>query len=148
APALSADQASVADSVRLALTGDAGQRVLMAWHLGWDPAWQASGKAWIAPVLAQLLDDPYAAVRCVAERSLRRLAPALVPADYDYTLSPEQRPPVRDAVFARWLQDSRAARVGNQPGATRVRPDNPGATQEDFARLRGQRDDRAVRLRE
>src|SRR5439155_2654029 len=68
-PSFAEDQTEVAEAVRLALAGDAGQRVLVAWHLGWEPAWQAGGKSWIPPVLAQLLDDPYAAVRCVAERS-------------------------------------------------------------------------------
>src|SRR2546423_9712951 len=79
-PDLSEDQTAVADAVRLALAGDAGQRVLVAWHLSWGPALQVAGKSWGSPVLAQLLDDPYAAVRCVAGRSLKQIAPRIMPA--------------------------------------------------------------------
>ncbi|HET6408369.1 MAG TPA: cytochrome c3 family protein, partial [Chthoniobacteraceae bacterium] len=60
-------------AIRLALAGDGGQRALVAWHFGWPPAQQASGTNWVAPLLGQLLDDPYAAVRIVAERSARSL---------------------------------------------------------------------------
>ncbi|PYL01066.1 MAG: hypothetical protein DME19_02960 [Verrucomicrobia bacterium] len=43
----------MADAVRLALAGDAGQRVLVAWHFSWEPALQVAGRSWIPPVLAQ-----------------------------------------------------------------------------------------------
>ena len=55
------------------LSGDAGQRALMAWSYGWEPAKQASGDNWQAPYLAQLLEDPYHAIRFMAHRSLRDL---------------------------------------------------------------------------
>ena len=48
------------------------QRATAAWHFGWEPAMQASGKNFQAPLLARSLDDPYAAVRYLAERSLRK----------------------------------------------------------------------------
>jgi len=41
--------------------------------MAWKPAQQATGTDWIAPYLAQLLDDPYDAVRFGAARSLRSL---------------------------------------------------------------------------
>src|SRR2546427_480239 len=81
-----------------------------AHDLGWEPALQASGRMWIPPVLGPLLDDPYAAVRCVAERSLKRLAPSLIPAGYDYTGSPDSRPPIQAQVFERWSQEMAADR--------------------------------------
>ena len=102
APRFSAEQGEIADSVRLGVSGDAGQRALMAWHFGWKPALQTSGTEWIAPVLARLLDDDYAAVRCVAERSLKQWGPDLVPANYDYTVSPDSRPPVQEMILERW----------------------------------------------
>jgi len=109
APGLSAIETNLADSVRLALSGDAGQRVLLAWHFGWEPALKVSGKSWGVPVLAELLDDPYAAVRCVAERSLTRVAPSLVPAGYDFTISPELRKPVGPSVVDEWKKSFEGA---------------------------------------
>ena len=55
------------------LRGDAGQRALIAWSMGWTPAREASGAGWMAPFLSTLLIDPYAAIRYIAGRSLRRL---------------------------------------------------------------------------
>ena len=86
--------------LRLLATQDSARS--MAWHFGWEPAVQVSGASWIPPVLAQLLDDPYAAVRCVAERSLKQVAPSLIPADYDYTAPPDSRPSVQGLVLERW----------------------------------------------
>jgi len=102
---------------------------------------------WIAPVLGQLLDDPYAAVRCVAERSLKRLAPGLIPADYDYTAAPDSRPPIQTQVFERWRREMSTDRDQSLPAHTLVQVDVT-AMQNGFQRLIGQRDDRAVRLRE
>ena len=146
-PVFSRDQTEIGDAVRLALTGDAGQRVLIAWHFGWEPALQASGRMWIPPVLGQLLDDPYAAVRFVAERSLKRLAPSLIPASYDYTGAPDSRPPIQAQVFERWSREMSANRDQNLPTHTLV-PVDVTVMQDDFQRLIRQRDDRAVRLRE
>ena len=76
------------------LTGDAGQRVIAAWHFGWGPAIQASGKelgtAWIVPRLAHVLDDPYPAVRWVGWQSLKAL-PGVTKFDYDFDGTAEHR---------------------------------------------------------
>ncbi len=58
------------------LSGDAGERILYAWHLGWEPARKASGDDWTTALLAGLLEDPYSAVRAVAWRALRTDPPA------------------------------------------------------------------------
>jgi predicted CXXCH cytochrome family protein len=147
-PDLSPDQTVVADSVRLALSGDAGQRVLVAWHFGWEPALKASGTSWIPPVLSQLLDDSYAAVRCVAERSLRLVAPNLLPAGYDYTAPAVSRSPVRADLWKRWSQEISGAPGLVPPATTLVRRDGITAMEEGFQRLTRQRDERPVRLRE
>ena len=81
-PSLGQDEASVAASVLWALKGDAAQRVTVAWHMGWDAATAASG-SWTAAYLAQLLTDPYSAVRQVAYRSIVRL-PGFAAFRYDY----------------------------------------------------------------
>jgi predicted CXXCH cytochrome family protein len=146
-PDLTKGQTEVGDAVQLALAGDAGQRVLIAWHLGWEPALQASGRAWIPPVLSQLLDDPYAAVRCVAERSFKRLEPKLIPAGYDYTAAPNSRAPIQTQVLERWGRETSAEAGQNLPAHTLVQAD-VRVMQDNFRRLIVQRDDRAVRLRE
>jgi predicted CXXCH cytochrome family protein len=147
-PDLSVEQSEVADAVRLALAGDAGQRALMAWHLSWEPAVNVSRKSWIPPVLAQLLDDPYGAVRCVAERSMKQVAPSLLPADYDYTVTPGSRGPVEASVLERWKNEFLSGRDRSLPEHTLVRWNDLTAMREGFGRLSRQRDDRAVRLRE
>jgi predicted CXXCH cytochrome family protein len=148
-PKLTEDQVAVADAVRLALAGDAGQRVLVAWHLSWEPALQVAGKSWVPPVLAGLLDDPYAAVRCVAERSLKQVAPGLLPAGYDFTVSPDSRPPVQAMVVEQWNKEVGAG-AGDQklPVSTLVRVSDPKAMETEFQRLIVQRDKKPVRLRE
>lgn len=148
APELSLVETNLADSVRLALAGDAGQRVLLAWHLGWAPALQASGNSWVAPVLAELLDDPYSAVRCVAERSLNQVAPGLVPAGYDYTLPRESRSPVQAAVVEKWRREFETAKSPAAPVATLVEPGDISGMREAFQRLIRLRDQKPVRLRE
>jgi predicted CXXCH cytochrome family protein len=146
-PQLSPDQTEVADSVRLALAGDAGQRALMAWHLSWEPAVQGSGKDWIPPILARLLDDPYAAVRCVAERSLRQ-AGNFLPADYDYTQQIESRRPFEPLVVELWSKELSLVRDPSLPLQTLVRRNDSISMRTGFERLTRQRDERPVRLRE
>jgi len=71
------------------LRGDAAQRVISAWHFGWQPALQASGTNWPAPLLAHLLADPYGVVRYVAEHSLRKL-PGFADFHYDFLASQDE----------------------------------------------------------
>ena len=79
--------ADVAASIEWLLQGDAAQRIVTAWHYGWQPAQAASGSSWESPLLAQLLSDPYSAVRLVAGRSLKSL-PNMADLKYDF-LAPE-----------------------------------------------------------
>lgn len=60
--------AVVADAVK----GDASQRVLAAWHLGWKEGMAASGTSWQPLILAEGLTDPYAVVRYVSYQSLKK----------------------------------------------------------------------------
>jgi len=76
--------------VELALAGDAGQRALIAWHMGWEPARQASGDDWLAPYLAILMGDDYPAVRFIAHRSLRQIG-GYESVAYDSEMPPEER---------------------------------------------------------
>lgn len=93
-PPLQADEVSAA--LRWLLSGDAGQRALLAWHFGWAPAHAASGSGWQAFSLAVLLEDPYPAVRLIAARSLRRLAELEAQATPSYASSDLRRTLRRD----------------------------------------------------
>ena len=72
-PRLTNDQRCIAVFILWILSGDAGQRALVAWSMGWQSAQQASGSHWMGSYFAQLLEDPYDAVRFAAYRSLRQL---------------------------------------------------------------------------
>lgn len=72
-PELSKDEKEVAASLLWILKGDASQRALVAWSMGWPVAQAISGTNWQMPFVAQLLDDPYLAIRYIARRSLRSL---------------------------------------------------------------------------
>jgi len=80
---LTDDQKRVSAALLWLLKGHAAQRVIAAWHLGWQPAQQVSGVGWLAPSLAQLLSDPYGVVRYVAEHALRTI-PGFEGIDYDF----------------------------------------------------------------
>jgi hypothetical protein len=88
-----AGEPDVSSALLLALTGDAGQRAIVAQAMGWKPAQQASGTDWMLPHLAQLLDDPYDAVRFIAGRSLQTL-PEFGSFEYDFAAAADRR---RDA---------------------------------------------------
>jgi nitrate/TMAO reductase-like tetraheme cytochrome c subunit len=81
---LERDDHEIAAGAKWLLKGDAGQRATVAWSMGWAPAQKAAGREWFAPYLAVLLNDPYAAVRFAAWKSLRTL-PGFEQFSYDYT---------------------------------------------------------------
>ena len=137
-PELTGTQREVSAVALWALRGDAGQRALAAWHLGWGPAQAVGGSQWQAAILAELLQDPYAAVRHVAARALRRLPGVGVVIDPDG--APAERAAVREAVIA------------GQPRAAVDRSRLLGADglpdQAAIAGLLAGRDERPVDLRE
>lgn len=138
---------SVSHILQLALSGDAGQRALAAWHLGWSEAQLASGTNWIAPVLAQLLDDPYAAVRLVAERSARTIN--LLPENYEFVTDPARRAPVRDEIIKRWFLSAEQLRFSPaQQNRVLAWPRDQARLAHALEELQSRRDDRPMRLRE
>ena len=100
-PKLATDDDQIAASLLWLLRGDAAQRVITAWHFGWAPAQTASGRDWLAPFMAQLLNDPYSAVRFVAYRTLRGL-PGFADFSYDYVGDLEQRAAAVQSALLRW----------------------------------------------
>jgi hypothetical protein len=142
---LGADESSIAMSILWALRGDAGQRAILAQAMGWPPAQQASGTAWMAPYLSQLLDDPYDAVRFIAGRSITTL-PGFESFRYDF-VQPSKSRYDRQLEAMRFWDRERAGRAS--AGAPGLLLDEAGRLQvsEVLRILRG-RDNRRVLLRE
>ncbi len=105
--ALADDERSISAAVLWILRGDAVQRTILGWHLGWRPAREASGESWLPPYLAQLLADPYAVTRQVAYRSLRTF-PGFGAFAYDYTAAPAVHEEKAAEVMALWRRSGGA----------------------------------------
>lgn len=101
---MSKEQAELPASMLWMLKGDAVQRVVTAWHVGWKPATQAGSTDWLAPVIAALLNDPYPAVRFVAGKSLNQLQ-HFADFDYDFIVPDESRAQAVSTVAEIWLRN-------------------------------------------
>lgn len=146
APKLAEADAKYAASVRWALEGDAAQRALMAWNLGWEPARKASGEDWIVPLLVQLAGDPYDAVRMIASRSLRTFQ-AYESTDFLPVGEASTRDAARAAALAGWR--SRARPGGDEERRAAVLLDANGLVrEEEFQQLLKRRNNRRVQLAE
>ncbi len=99
--ALSDDDRNIAASVLWSIKGDAGQRALMAWAMGWRTAQEAAGTDWIPAHLSALLDDQYDAVRFIAYRSMRSL-PGFATFAGDFLASPAQRQSDIAGILRQW----------------------------------------------
>lgn len=144
-PEMSEDDQSVSASVLWLLRGDAGQRALIAWSMGWQPAREASGSEWMGPFLAQLLEDPYDAVRFIAHRSLRRL-PRFGDFEYDFMAPENERTAAKLRALDIW---ERLPTASDRPKRTAILFDSSGALKQDiFNRLLKLRNNRPVFLLE
>jgi len=143
---LNSDEESVSAALLSLLKGDAGQRALAAWSMGWEPAQEASGKKWIAPFLAPLLEDPYSAVRYIAYRSLRKALPESKELDFDFTGPREQQARAHERAIQIWKN---AQSVGLDRTGTNILIEATGALQQDVIdRLLKQRNNRSMDLQE
>jgi hypothetical protein len=142
---LSSDDNEIAAAIRWLVSGDAGQRALIADAMGRPEAVRASGSDWLAPYLAHSLEDPYSAVRFIAGRSLRRL-PGFADLEYDFLARPSSRNRARTRALATWHLGAGTA-LGE--GRSQLLLTEGDLTKSDtFSRLVSQRDDRPVDLRE
>jgi nitrate/TMAO reductase-like tetraheme cytochrome c subunit len=142
-PSLPADDERISAAAKWLLSGDAGQRGIVAWAMGWKPAQEASGTEWLAPYLAVTLNDPYSAVRYVAWKSLLTL-PGFADFAFDYT-APDDA--TFDAAQRAYGQAMRRRRPGDPapPPATLI--DRSGRFfPSDYDRLLDQRDNRPIFL--
>ena len=140
---LTQEQKTVSAEVLWLLKGHAAQRAITAWHVGWEPALQASGADWLAPFQAQLLADPYGVVRYVAEHSLRKL-PGYEQFHYDF-LAPqnELRLSVQKAVD-QW----QARSAPNLRGGQILLEQNGQLMEQRVRELLAERDNRTVIIKE
>ncbi|MEX1097714.1 MAG: cytochrome c3 family protein [Planctomycetales bacterium] len=144
-PDLDDEQRETSAALLWLLRGDAAQRIIAAWHMGWAPALEASGREWPAPFVAELLDDPYSAVRYVAEKSLRKL-PGQEDLRYDFLAPPSARRAARERAISAW---EKSARRGVPDDPARVLLDPEGAVlRERIADLLHRRDDTPIEIRE
>jgi hypothetical protein len=143
--ALSADQERVSSMVLMALSGDAGQRAIALEAMRWPPAQQASGTAWMAPQLIQLLDDPYDAVRYGAGRALRSV-PGFSTFTTDFIAGTRTRRQVQLAAMRQW-DGSRGADRAAFGASVLLGPDG-SLLVDEMLRLIRQRSQRRMLLRE
>jgi hypothetical protein len=125
--------------------GDAGQRALIAWGLGWEPAQKVAGRDWFYPYLISSLTDPYAAVRFDAWKSLQTL-PGFANFSFDFTAAENVLSEAAALAYEKWSRDVR-------PPGTSYRPetllDSDGRLQKDvFQRLQTERDNKRIILSE
>ena len=139
---LDEDERRVAAGPLLALRGDAAQRAVSAWHMGWGPAQEASGRSWQAPYLADLLTDPYAAVRRVAASSLQTL-PGFASFEYDYIAPPDERLARAISALATW--QARPQPRSKNPGVLLLGTDGK-FDRATASQLRARRDNTPLRI--
>jgi predicted CXXCH cytochrome family protein len=143
-PELADQDRNISATVKLLLSGDAGQRALAAFALGWQPALAASGNDWEAPLLATALaEDPYPAVRIISHRSLTHL-PGFEAFPYELNSATEQRRQLGDRALALWRAGA-ASLPGREPTLTGP---GPNVNASAFSQLLLQRNNRSMRIHE
>jgi predicted CXXCH cytochrome family protein len=144
-PDLSHEENTTSAAALWTLRGDAGQRALLAWHMGWKPAHEASGENWLAPYLGQLLEDPYSTVRYMARRSLRAL-PEFQDFEFDYIGPVANRALARQSAWTKWEQ-THAQKLDRSGPEVLIRPDGQ-VDRAAWERLLRQRDEKSIYLQE
>jgi predicted CXXCH cytochrome family protein len=142
-PELPKNDRNIAAGVVWLLKGNAATRAITAWHFGWRPAQQASRTVWMAPFLAETLNDSYSAVRMVAGRSLKTL-PGFQYVTFDFLAAEPERVRLRDKVLKLWKAQPPAR---ERDPAVPIRPDGtPDAA--IIERLLRERDPRPITISE
>lgn len=144
-PEVNAEQMTYSAAGLLMLKGDAAQRVMAAWSAGWQPALEASGRDWLPPLLAPLLDDPSPVVRLVASRSLWTIDHNYA-ANFDYVAPSAERRSMSQSVLAQWRQIPRNRRE-KLPSRVFIQPDGE-LDEETVRRFLAERDDRGLFMQE
>jgi hypothetical protein len=144
-PELSPDDHELSAGVQWLLKGDAEQRLLVAWSMGWAPAQKASGHDWLYPFLVFELNDPYAAVRFAAWKSLQTM-PGFSGYDFDYTVDDAHQKEAVAKAYQKWWFEQRDQNGGYRPETLL---ETTGAFRQDLLdRMIEQRNHRKVSLAE
>jgi hypothetical protein len=142
---LSDDDETLSAAVQWLVKGDAGQRALLAWGMGWEPAQEVSGRDWLYPFLIYSMADPYAAVRFDAWKSLQTL-PRFVDFDFTYTADASALGEFVRRGYEKWWNE---VRPPNPSFNAKTALDPAGRFQQDIIdRLRRNRDDKPIVLAE
>ena len=145
-PPMTDDQRNISASLLWLLTGDAAQRVIVAWHAGWAPAQEAAGSAWLVPFQAQLLADPYGVVRYVAHRSLTNMD-GVDRFEYDFLAGKEKLKSIVEKVTKSWQTANETA--DRTTTGSHILYDSDGRIiQRELKRLLQLRNDRPVTIKE
>ena len=137
------DHQKIAASVLWSLKGDAAQRALMAWSMGWEDARKASGSDWMVFYLTDLMFDDYDAIRYIAYRSLRQIS-GFQSVVYDHLRPEEERDRVMREILALWHSKTK-----QRPTDAKLLYDPKGDIMYPaYERLRQLRDDRPILLTE
>jgi hypothetical protein len=144
-PELSQDDQTIAAAVQWILKGDAGQRALIAWGMGWETAQKIAGRDWLYPYLIYSMGDPYSAVRFDAWKSLQTL-PGFSGFPFIYSATGRSLSEAATHAYEKWLRQLRHANTVYRP-ETAI--DSDGHLRQDvFERLRSERDDKPIILAE
>ena len=144
-PQLSADDQTIAAAVQWIVKGDAGQRALIAWGMGWESAQNVSGRDWLYPYLIYSMSDPYPAVRFDAWKSLQSLS-GFSAYPFNYTADDRSIADSAAQAYEKWLREVRDPHTSHRP-ETLI--DSDGHFREDvFQRLRRDRDEKPIILAE
>jgi hypothetical protein len=142
-PELGDEEKQTAASVIWTLKGDAGQRAIMAWSFGWEPAHSTSSTKWMVFYLTDLLFDDYDAIRNIAYKSLKKID-GYESLSFDYMKHESERDRVMDEVMAIWQKSS-----GPKPTAPRLLFDETGNLRYDaYQFFRAKRDNRKIVITE
>ena len=143
-PKLSDDDQKYSAAAVWVLAGDAGQRAVVGWNMGWQPAIEASGTDWMPPLLLQLMQDNYDAVRRIGYRSLTQ-QPGFADLKFDFVGPVAERSKVIKEAMKAW----QAAAHSDRESPEIVLLDAAGGrSQKLFDRLLVRRNRRAVVLLE
>ena len=144
-PVMEKDDHEISLAAKWILKGDAAQRALISWSMGWEPAQRASDYRWLYPFLIFELNDPYPAVRFVAWKSLQSL-PGFSGYKYDYTVNDDLQKEASARAYQKWWQEQRDPRHTYE-WKTLLQP-NGTFRQSEYERLLRERDNRKVNLLE
>ena len=129
--------------VKQVLSGDAAQRAIAAWAMGWSSAHEASGSKWIPMILKELLNDPYEALQIIAIKSFRNI-PTIASVSFDLLNASASFEEVTVIARNMWNQSEKVQESNN---AILTNPDGTFST-EGLRMLMEQRDERRIILAE